>query len=188
MTFDTVYKAFYDYVKAVTGLTVIEAFSNEAQPNPPFISIKFPSAQSQSQPMKAYTSVEGEDDGLETARTEFQGTLQMWATSGVNATTGASLGFPSDILRPVVSNMGLATWENHFSSKGISLLEFVGPLDIPRASNDTEYIPEATLTFTFAIADEVTGAIGTITSSVINGILHTELQDIPITINSGATP
>lgn len=155
MTYLDVYKAFYTYVSTVVSpIVVVMAFQSTPQPSAPFIALATPSAMPESQPMHRFDALSASSFS-ETARTEYAGSISMWAVSA------AGLADPTDILRPVVSSYGLQTWVDYFASKGVAIRTADGPRDVPTLSGQ-EYEPEAVLTFNLAFADEVTAAIAAI--------------------------
>ena len=147
MTLTACYRALHGYFKAKASPIVVQmAFQNAPTPATPYISLARPTAK-QIGTERKWTST------LETVRTQYEGRAQIWATCGSESVSENA----SDILRRITSLLRSTASLAYFQSKGISILGFDGPNDVPRL-DATSFVNEATATIRFYFSDDATEA------------------------------
>lgn len=159
------YLALQEYVRTRSGLPVIQAFQNSPAPKPPYIAMSRPSAKIIGTSETNYT---GQTTKTESVRTQYEGSLQIWAVVG-DATNPE---YASDIIQRTFGLRSSTSSQSFFVSKGLSLLGVDGPTDVPRL-NDKSYISEATAIIRFAFADVHTETVREINHSVTVGTIQT---------------
>ena len=143
MTLLDCYKALHGYFKAMaTPIVVQMAFQNAPAPATPYISLARPTAINKGTERK-WTST------TETVRTQYEGRAQIWATCGTESVTENA----ADILRRLAALLRSTQSLAYFQSKGIAILGFDGPNDVPRL-DATSYVNEAVATIRFAFTDD----------------------------------
>lgn len=160
------YNALQEYVRSRSGLTVIQAFQNSPQPKPPYIAMSRPSAKIVGTSETSYT---GQTTKTESVRTQYEGSVQLWAVVGDST---APTEYASDIIRRTFAMRSSTSSQTFFVFKGISLLGVDGPNDVPRI-NDKSFISEATATIRFAFADVQSEVVGEINHTIAEGVVNT---------------
>lgn len=151
MTLLDCYKALHGYFKAKASPIVVQmAFQNAPAPATPYISLARPTAIKKGTERKWSAT-------LETVRTQYEGRAQIWATCGTESVTENA----SDILRRISALLGSTSSLAYFQSKGVAILGFDGPNDVPRL-DATSYVNEATATIRFAFSDDASETATTI--------------------------
>ena len=147
MTLTECYKALHGYFKAKAAPIVVQmAFQNAPTPATPYISLARPTAKRIGTERK-WTGT------TETVRTQYEGRAQLWATCGTEAATENA----AAILQRIAALLGSSKSLAYFQSKGIAILGFDGPNDIPRL-DATSFVNEATATIRFYFCDDATEA------------------------------
>lgn len=145
MTLLDCYKALQGYFKAKASPLVVQmAFQNAPAPATPYISLARPTARPLGTERK-WTST------TETVRTQYEGRAQIWATCGTESVTENA----ADILRRMAALLRSTASVQYFQSKGIAILGFDGPNDVPRLDS-TSYVNEAVGTVRFGFCDDAT--------------------------------
>jgi len=145
MTLTSAYRLIHAYiVTRLTPMTVMQAFQNAPAPAVPYVSVSRPTATPKGTEHKWTATVE-------TVRTQYEGSIQLWATVGTDPLSESA----GDILRRVLALLTSTTSVQYFSKNGISMLAPGQVIDLPRV-NGTSYVEEATVKLAFRFCDDAT--------------------------------
>lgn len=145
MTLTTAYQVIHTYIATrLAPMAVIQAFQNAPAPATPYVSVARPTATPKGTEHK-WTST------VETVRTQYEGSMQLWATVGTAPGTESA----GDILRRVLALLASTKSVQYFSKNGIAMLAPSQVIDMPRV-NGTSYVEEATVKLAFRFCDDAT--------------------------------